>query len=322
MLLLSTIYWWVLAQKSSLSLQGSVVAIEIIRSSPEMYKKFFLAAFLPALGVTVLVWNMPRLTTLQRPPLVVFILAISAIFILFNSAPPINRSPFYTGTPVDESNYRDRLIAHAAGSVQGEKPINSEEQLRATLLRGKSFIELDVLESKDGVLVCAHDWEQVNELLGRGSESEPLSANEFLTGKLLNMHTPMTLENAFQRIHAENNPILVLDKTDQYMKVVQIIKNPSKVIVEVFSKKQISDAKSAGLQHIAYNIWNIKQLPFILKGKVNMITAPFELVQSYPKIFKHLHKMGFTIMAFTSNDRQDALAHIGITISLLYTDFL
>lgn len=322
MLVCTTVFWWILVQDSFFSLQSAIVAIKIVLNSPKIYKSFFLAAFLPALCITVLVWCMPKFFFSQRFSIAILALSISVILVLFNHAPPISRSLFYTNAPSGEKGYHDKLIAHAAGSVQGEPPVNSEEQLRATLSRGKSFVELDVLESKDGILLCAHDWRQVNELLGKGNGSEPLSADEFLTGKLLDVHTPMTLDKAFQYMRSQKNLTLVLDKTDQYAKVMQIIKDPEKVIVEVFNKKQISSAKSAGLRHIAYSVWNLKQLPFVLKGKVNMITAPFELVQSHPEIFKHLHAMGFTIMAFTSNNQQDALENIGVTISLLYTDFL
>ncbi|MBL9200857.1 MAG: hypothetical protein JNL39_10140 [Opitutaceae bacterium] len=52
---------------------------------------------------------------------------------------------------------RHRLIAHRGGVVEGKFPDNSAAALQAAVARGYGMIEVDIRETKDGVLVMQHD---------------------------------------------------------------------------------------------------------------------------------------------------------------------
>lgn len=50
-------------------------------------------------------------------------------------------------------------IAHAGGLLNGEAYTNSLEALEANLAAGRRVFEIDLIESADGQLVLAHDWD-------------------------------------------------------------------------------------------------------------------------------------------------------------------
>jgi glycerophosphoryl diester phosphodiesterase len=50
------------------------------------------------------------------------------------------------------------FIGHAGGGYQGTKYTNSLDALEQNYREGLRFFELDFMRTKDGKIVCTHDW--------------------------------------------------------------------------------------------------------------------------------------------------------------------
>ena len=94
------------------------------------------------------------------------------------------------------------FIAHATGSICGYTYLNSKESLINSLENGYQYIEVDLNETVDSALVCAHDWEEFNKasipnITWKDSSIflKVPTLDEFRKRKIYGQFTPQTLED-------------------------------------------------------------------------------------------------------------------------------
>ena len=143
----------------------------------------------------------------------------------------------YCLSPIDDVvNLTDPryYIAHAAGSIDGHTYTNSQEALQHSLLQQFAYIELDLQQTIDGVVVCSHDC------------VDTISNRSFLNRKILGKYTPLSLQDALQ-IRKEQPFTLVTDKIDDPNILNKFFtQDKSRLIVEVFSWQRYSLLKRQG----------------------------------------------------------------------------
>lgn len=94
------------------------------------------------------------------------------------------------------------FIAHATGSIYGYTYLNSRESLISSLKNGYQYIEVDLNETADGILVCTHDWEEFNKasipnITWKDSSIflKVPTLEEFRKRKIYGQFTPLTLND-------------------------------------------------------------------------------------------------------------------------------
>ncbi|MCK5443472.1 MAG: hypothetical protein KAJ23_16425, partial [Maribacter sp.] len=88
--------------------------------------------------------------------------------------------------------HSNRYIAHAGGEVNGIKSTNSKDAMDQNYKKGFRLFELDIIETSDGKLVAAHDWDMWARFTDYDGALPP-SHSEFIKHKIYGDYTTLDL---------------------------------------------------------------------------------------------------------------------------------
>jgi Sulfatase len=142
---------------------------------------------------------------------------------------------------------KDRFIAHAGGSVNGDRYTNSLEALNYNYDRGFRLFELDILETSDAKFVAAHDWNYWAGVTGF-SGSLPVSEEQFLKQRILGKYTPLNMSRINEWFRKHPDAVLVTDKINSPARFAREFVDKDRLMMELFSIKSIIEAKSVGIK--------------------------------------------------------------------------
>ncbi|MGB5369052.1 MAG: interleukin-like EMT inducer domain-containing protein, partial [Flavobacteriaceae bacterium] len=134
----------------------------------------------------------------------------------------------------------DRYIAHAGGSVDGIASTNSLEALNENYKKGFRLFELDIIETKDGEYIAAHDWN----MWARFTDFEgelPVSHAEFLKHKIYGDYTTLDMNRINAWFSAHPDAILVTDKVND-IRFANSFVDKKRLIMELFSLMAVEEA--------------------------------------------------------------------------------
>lgn len=177
------------------------------------------------------------------------------------------------------------LIAHGGG-VGPCLYANSQEAVIGALDKGFTFIELDLLKTKDEHLLAAHDWDTFCTLTGTATQPDTL--NEALSLRIAGSQTPLS----------------------------------GSMIVEVFSPQDYVRALSAGILYPAFCISHSIALQQALEHRYPLVTISVELFQQHFDTMRQLHQQKVCIMVYGTEGLDAATfirEHAGTNASMIYT---
>ena len=221
---------------------------------------------------------------------------------------------------------RYKFIAHAGGGINDIAYSNSMEGLINSIKLGFKLIELDLLETKDGFIVAAHDWKSFKQnCVGyNGQINEvPLTYKEFndcnfeinsMNLSQLNEKKIIDIFNKYPDLY------LVTDKINNYSLLSKKFNFVERIIPETFSVKDFIFAKIYNFNNALYPF---KKYNFIFNYLLNIET----LTISYNDFIKNeqtvtsLFEKGLNIYVYTSNDQFFIEKYLDKSITGVYTDF-
>lgn len=140
-----------------------------------------------------------------------------------------------------------RFIAHAGGQIDGRMYTNSLEALELAYDRGLKLFELDLIRTRDGHLVAAHDWGWWQDATGSALEEPTL--RQFLELPLFGAYRTLDLP-ALDRWFAEHaDAWLVTDKVDDFRALLDGFSHDDRMIVEVFGVDEFRRAANEGIRY-------------------------------------------------------------------------
>ena len=219
----------------------------------------------------------------------------------------------------------DYFIAHAGGSIDGQKYLNCKEGLLQSLENGYKYIEVDLALTSDSAVVCLHDWQHFKTLASIDIDNEPMSLQEFQQQKILGKFTPLTLNDVIS-IQKEHPFVIVTDKiSNPDILNRYFLDNRNNVMVEAFSLSDFIQLKEAGyipmlsIWHFNYmNIRWIFEHQRKTRTKIDWICVGSTSNLKSLRILKRLFKC--KIAMFSSNSETFFKEHLGKGIDLIYTD--
>jgi len=253
------------------------------------------------------------------------LVAISPLFFQKVFHISVASSPFYKESKGNLKEGRAFLIAHAGGGIDGHIYTNSREAVENSLERGYSFIELDLLLSKDEKIVAAHDWENFYKdtgLLLTSDKPQPLSVDEFKARKIHGKYTTLAYDNIINLLRSHETMVLVTDKLRDINKLNELYAFNERIIIESFSLQQYDEAKKAGYKYPAYAVSSVWDIGKVVVLDISMITVSKKNFLRYPTLFKNFHEQKITILVHTVDDEEFIEKYHGTHFSLLYTNFL
>lgn len=232
---------------------------------------------------------------------------------------------FYTNDGYVDAN---AYIAHASGIGQFAE-ISCVEGLRDAVQQGFRFIEADLLETADGHIVVAHDWENLARATGvAANRLQTMPLHEIESYTLNERYTVITAATLGAVLREYPDIFLVTDKICNYKLLLQEIPFPDRMIVEVFSPEDYLAALEAGIRYPVFCVQNEKRYQQALKFGFPLITlnaSNFMETEESLKRIEALHKRGVTIFLFAGDtfaidSTAFIKAHLGKTVSKMYTD--
>ncbi|WP_114785888.1 sulfatase-like hydrolase/transferase [Vibrio tetraodonis] len=148
----------------------------------------------------------------------------------------------------------ERYIAHAGGAIDGITYTNSKDSLDLFYKKGFKLFELDLLETSDGYLVAAHDWNEWK-TISNYKGALPPTLDEFKKHLLYGKYEPLSMKDISQWFEIHDDSILVTDKINSPQKVVESFPFKERLIMELFTWDAIIEANKLGV-FSAMPSWN------------------------------------------------------------------
>ncbi len=140
-----------------------------------------------------------------------------------------------------------RFIAHAGGEIENIKYTNSLEALDNSYSKGFRLFELDIIETSDGKLVAAHDWEHWAAITKYEGDL-PASSVDFLSHKLHGKFTPLDITTINNWFIEHPEAILVTDKINEPRKFAAQFVDKERLMMELFSLDAIKEGLAVGIR--------------------------------------------------------------------------
>ena len=156
-----------------------------------------------------------------------------------------------------------KRVVHAGGALTtqaGDKVIytNSLDALQNMYDAGNRFCEIDIRETSDGMLICAHGDETH---LTNGSDL-PIDANSaaFLSERLFGEFQPMSVEMlaAFMREHPDL--IIITDAQGDNLEISKILAATlpdlrDRFIIQIYHEKEYGPIREMGFRNLIYTLY-------------------------------------------------------------------
>lgn len=225
------------------------------------------------------------------------------------------------------------VIRHACGGIDGMAYTNSKEALEQSILSGCGAVEIDFRFSSDGVLVCAHDWDDI------GLKKAP-KAKAFKNHKINGIYTTMTAETALKKL-AGTKIFLIVDTKEKdtasvYKEIDRILssikggtKYKKKVVPQIYSQDEYDILNEI----YSYKRWILtlyklkpgsaaeyKELAEFCKEKgIRTVTIPKNKVTA--KRVSYFTDKGIRVATHTVNGEEEWSRLEGLGVAVFYTDF-
>ena len=228
-------------------------------------------------------------------------------------------SPQYRKDSPSVLSNPQHFIAHACGEIDGHTYTNSLEALQKSIASGYRYIEFDLAETSDNVLVCSHGFEDFPD------DSIP-SLKDFKEHRIKGRYTPMTLDDAI-RLWRQSSFVFVTDKISDTLLLNRHFRPAERrrVFVETPFKANYRALEAAGyVPMFCLHHFNMKAFLYYLKLRVFDGLNIKRLVvhtDSSPTLLNLLRRwFGVKVAMYTSNSSDFFLRHLDHDADLIYTD--
>lgn len=140
-----------------------------------------------------------------------------------------------------------RFIAHASGMIDNYKYTNCLEALELNYKKGFRLFELDILKTRDGKYVAAHDWEKWKKITNY-PDSVPTTYDEFIKYKIYGKYTPLDIEKINNWFKNHPDAILVTDKVNEPKVFAKIFVDPNRLMMELFDMNAVIEGVAIGIK--------------------------------------------------------------------------
>lgn len=198
----------------------------------------------------------------------------------------------------------DRYIAHAGGEINGVKSTNSKHALDENYKKGFRNFELDIIETSDGKLVAAHDWNMWARFTDYTGSLPPTHA-QFMKQKIYGDYTTLDMDGINTWFKNHPDATLITDKVNDPVAFANAFVDKDRLVMELFSVMAVEKASEQGIHTM------ISQEPLLaIKGdKVNFLkvnnvkyaAVSRRIISSQKKLMLQLRDAGIKVYVFNVN---------------------
>lgn len=242
--------------------------------------------------------------------------------------------------PVLQPWYTYRSIAHALDGIDGKTYLNSIDGFYQTYAKGYRVFEMDLLLTKDNILVGKHQWGwKLSDPTTK--KGDPVSYQKFKGTKIYGKYTPTSLLDMFYVMDRYKDFYLMTDsKNDEIADVkkdftilVQTAKNAKKeylldrMIIQIYNQQMFQTIKQIyPFKHFVYTTYKqrdaafYKMVKFCKTNGIEAICSPQNDINDYR--MEILQKEGIYAYTHSVNSSYLAKEYMKLGIYGVYSDFL
>lgn len=231
------------------------------------------------------------------------------------------------------SQFIVKRIAHASGGIDGETYTNSIDALDVNLNDGFEYFEIDFSYTKDGKLVCLHDWEESFKRSFGFETSEKVTLEDFNNLVSTKSKYKKCTENSLASWMMKNPKAKIV--SDVKERNLEALKNlmdvlpdaKIRVIPQIYEPSNYKDVQDMGFENIIWTLYRYRKsnkqvLKWVDSFDGNIaITMPIDRAKS--SLPKKLRAKGVPTYVHTINSNEQVNNYLNkYQISEIYTDFL
>ena len=232
-----------------------------------------------------------------------------------------------------DSEFEALRVAHAGGGIHGETYTNSYDALDLNLGKGFTYFEIDFSFTRDGELVCIHDWDGSYK---RSFGLEPAERPDLATFEtLLRTHSKYkkcTLSGLSKWMRENPAARLVTDVKRSQVKALAMISEKipdsgERVIPQIYQPEEFDRVKEIGFRSIIWTLYLYGGTDKDVLAWTERFKKPFAIAMSKGKaatsLPRELAKKGIPTYVHTVNEAGEVKKfrdQYGVTE--IYTDFL
>ncbi|NJB69831.1 glycerophosphoryl diester phosphodiesterase [Saonia flava] len=198
----------------------------------------------------------------------------------------------------------NRYIAHAGGEVNGVKSTNTKDALDQNYAKGFRLFELDIIETSDGKLVAAHDWNMWSRFTDYGGTLPPTHA-EFLKHKIYGDYTTLDMEGINKWFKTHPDATLVTDKVNDPVAFANSFVDKNRLIMELFSVMAVEEATRNGIHamisHKPFLGMDGDKLNFLEVNNVKYVALSRRAIKRETKLLLQLKEHGIKVYVYHVN---------------------
>ncbi|MFA9376839.1 MAG: glycerophosphodiester phosphodiesterase family protein [Lachnotalea sp.] len=235
-----------------------------------------------------------------------------------------------------------QFISHALGGIDNLDYTNSQEALDYSYSRGSRLMEVDLLYTSDGHLICRHNW---NQELGDGFSKENIPDYEtFMASKINGIYTTLDIETIIQYAMDHPDVYFITDiKSYEFdiCEALEVIKNTAEkmgysnldkqFIIQVYSYEDYERlSEEFSFQNYIFTLYRMKDeleengidniLDFCTEKDIKVVTLPKKYATE--EICSKLKEKNIKIYVYTidSKDTWSKLKAVGV--DGIYTNYI
>ncbi len=238
--------------------------------------------------------------------------------------------------PANEMTPKERplLISHAGGELDDTDYCNCEEAFNLSYdERGHRYFEVDLHWTRDGELVLIHDWGQTyNKWFGgNANENMPPSLDQFLSLKMANGRTQMSLDELASWLRDHPDAFVVTDIKRDNTRALTVISDRyptlrAQFIPQIYQLDEYEQVSALGYEKIILTLYKARAndfevLEFARNNKLFAVTGwTGKLRQS--TLIEALSAAGIPVFVHTINYNFKAIRFLQRDVHGIYTDTL
>ncbi|MEP2278707.1 hypothetical protein, partial [Maribacter sp.] len=198
----------------------------------------------------------------------------------------------------------DRYIAHAGGEINDVKSTNSKNALDENYKKGFRNFELDIIETSDGKLVAAHDWNMWARFTDYTGSLPPTHA-QFMKQKIYGNYTTLDMDGINTWFKNHPDATLITDKVNDPIAFANAYVDRDRLIMELFSVMAVEKASEHGIHTMISQepLLAIKgdKVNFLKVNNVKHVAVSRRIIASQKKLMLQLRDAGIKVYVFNVN---------------------
>lgn len=198
----------------------------------------------------------------------------------------------------------NRYIAEAGGEVNGIKSTNSKDALDQNYKMGFRIFELDIIETSDGHLVAAHDWDMWARFTDYTGTLPPTHA-QFVTQKIYGDYSTLDMEGINTWFEQHPDASLVTDKVTDPISFADAFIDKDRLIMELYSVMAIEKASEHSIHTMITQeaLLELKddKINFLKVNNVVYVGLSRKIIKSQKKLILQLKDEGIKVYVYNVN---------------------